>query len=325
MLLEATPATTPEAWWTSLVFATDQWATIAALLGFGAKHLQNRDGPALRYLTQAVFPCYLAHQTILVAAVWTIRPLNLPAVVEAPLLIAVTVGGCLAVYEGVRRANLLRPLWGLKPLPGRGVQTAPIRAGASSPLIAIGCILLAGAVYPGFNHATRYLSELGDARAPNPLFFDLGLMSVALGGAAAGMGFVMAVPALGGGRIAGWIVGGCFFAAAVGLICGLVFVYPNPWHNLIQLGLGIQIAPFALLWALWRAEGMRWLRWFLIAALAVMLALTIVTKHILWPALVNSDNVGLWERGYAIVLVCWGGVAAVLIERRLLALARSGG
>jgi len=199
-----------------------------------------------------------------------------------------------------------------------------LRAGASSPLIAVGCILLAWAAYPGFNNATQYLSELGGAKAPHPILFNLSLLAVALGGAAAGIGFAMAVPALGGGRIAGWIVGACFLAAAVGLTCGIVFVYPNPWHNLIQLGLGIQIAPFALLWAIWRTEGMALLRRFLIAAVVVMLILTVLTKHLVWPSLVNSDNVGWWERGYAIVLVGWGGVAAVLIERRLLALARAG-
>jgi len=200
-----------------------------------------------------------------------------------------------------------------------------LRAGASSPLIAIGCILLAWAAYPGFNNATQYLSELGGARAPHPILFNLSLLAVAVGGAAAGAGFAMAVPALGGGRIAGGVVGACFLAAAVGLTCGIVFVYPNPWHNLIQLGLGIQIAPVALLWALWRAEGMALLRRFLIAAVVVMLILTVLTKHLVWPALVNSDNVGWWERGYAIVLVGWGGVAAVLIERRLLALAEATG
>ncbi len=124
MILNATPANAPEPWFTSLVFSADQWTTIAAILGFGALHLQNRDGPLLRYLTQAVFPCYLAHQTILVCAVWVVRPLNLPAFAEAPLLVTVTIGGCFAVYEGVRRINLIRPLWGLKPIPRRTAAVA---------------------------------------------------------------------------------------------------------------------------------------------------------------------------------------------------------
>lgn len=196
-----------------------------------------------------------------------------------------------------------------------------LKAGAASPLIAIGCILLAAATYPGFNSATQYLSELGGGRAPYPVIFNAGLFAVALGGASVGIGFILAVPALGGGCIAGWIVCACYLATAVGLICGALIPYPNPWHNLIQLGLGIQIAPFALLWALWRVDGVRLLRRFLIAAILVMVVLTVLTKHLLWPELVNSDNVGWWERAYAIVLVGWGGVAAILIERRLIGLA----
>jgi len=198
-----------------------------------------------------------------------------------------------------------------------------LRAGAASPLIAIGCMLLAWAAYPGFNSATQYLSELGGPKAPHPIFFNMGLIAVGIGGAIAGLGFAIAVPALGGARWAGGLVALCFFAAAVGLIAGLVFPWPDPRHNLIQLGLGIQIAPLALLWALRRAGGLSGLRRFLAVAAGIMLVLTVLTKHLVWPNLVNGDNVGWWERVYAIVLVSWGGVAAFLIERRLIALAEA--
>ena len=128
MVLSSVPETTPEPWWTSLGFAADQWASIAAILGFGAKHLSNRDGPVLRYLTQAVFPCYLAHQTILVAAMWMMRGTDLPAPVEVTALLSVTIGGCLLAYEGVRRVSLLRPLFGLKPLPKLRLERPSIPA-----------------------------------------------------------------------------------------------------------------------------------------------------------------------------------------------------
>ena len=96
------------------VFALDQWAVIVAILGFASHHLRNATTPALRYLNEAVFPCYLAHQTLLVLAVWIIRPYRLPAPIEVASLIAVTFGGSLAIYEAVRRVPPIRPLWGLK-------------------------------------------------------------------------------------------------------------------------------------------------------------------------------------------------------------------
>ncbi|MBS0331546.1 MAG: acyltransferase family protein [Proteobacteria bacterium] len=98
------------------VFALDQWAAIVAILGFARRWLAGRQSRALRYLNDAVFPCYLAHQTVLVVAVWLIRPARLPAPVEWLILVAVTFGVSLGVYEIVRRIPLARPLWGLKPI-----------------------------------------------------------------------------------------------------------------------------------------------------------------------------------------------------------------
>lgn len=101
----------------SLVYAANQWLTIAAILGYGSVWLRKADGPALRYLTDAVFPCYLVHQTLLVIAVYVVKPWNLAALPEAALLLTVTLGGSLVVYEIVRRTGPMRPLWGLKRHP----------------------------------------------------------------------------------------------------------------------------------------------------------------------------------------------------------------
>ncbi len=100
----------------NMVYAANQWLTIAAILGFGSAYLRRADGPVLRYLTDAVFPCYLAHQTLLVIAIYLMKPWGLPAIPEALLLVTITLGGSFAVYEIVRRISPIRPLWGLKPL-----------------------------------------------------------------------------------------------------------------------------------------------------------------------------------------------------------------
>ena len=99
----------------NLVFAIDQWAVISAILGFGSLYLRRADSRVLRYLSDAVFTCYLAHQTILVVAVWLIGPLAWPAPLEAAALTILTIGGSLLIYEIVRRIPLIRPIWGLKP------------------------------------------------------------------------------------------------------------------------------------------------------------------------------------------------------------------
>jgi hypothetical protein len=97
-----------------IVFGINQWAAIAAVLGFARRYL-NHDNAARRYLTTAIFPVYILHQTIIVVLAHALKPVNLLPAVEGPLLILVTAAGCLVGYEIIRRSALLRPLFGLAP------------------------------------------------------------------------------------------------------------------------------------------------------------------------------------------------------------------
>jgi glucans biosynthesis protein C len=104
-----------------MVRALDQWCSILAILGFGRLWL-NHDGPARRYLTDAIFPFYIVHQTAIVVYAHNLQPFNLPVVIEAVVLIAATIATCFVSYEIVRRISFLRPLFGLK-LPQRMSKT----------------------------------------------------------------------------------------------------------------------------------------------------------------------------------------------------------
>lgn len=97
-----------------VVYAADQWAFIAAILGFGARHL-TRGGPVLRYLTIGVFPFYIAHQTILVVAGHHLAKLGLPLGAEVVVLLTVTALGCWLTYEIARRIGWFGLLLGVKP------------------------------------------------------------------------------------------------------------------------------------------------------------------------------------------------------------------
>jgi hypothetical protein len=70
-----------------------------------------------RYLTDAIFPFYIVHQTAIVVVGHHLAPLGLPAPVEAGLIILATAASCLMAYEIARRVGWLRPLFGLKALP----------------------------------------------------------------------------------------------------------------------------------------------------------------------------------------------------------------
>ncbi|KDP93687.1 hypothetical protein ER13_17120, partial [Brevundimonas sp. EAKA] len=318
----------------AMVYGLDQWATIVAILGFGSRHLRSRGGPVLKYLTEATFPLYLAHQTILVAAVWIIRPARLPVGLEALSLLLITFAGSFAVFEVVKRIPAIRPLWGLKPLDGRPwpVDLAALRRptaryhrrrrllaiGVAAPLLALTVVAAAIAAYPGFDNATQYLSELGGATAPAPIIFNGGVFVAGVMAALAGIGFGLAVYALTEKRIAAAVIAVVFVLAGAGMSASTLYPWPDPRHMIINLALGIQLAPVLLLWGLASRRDVPRLKIFLAATFVIMAILTVVTKHLVFPGTVNDDNVGWWERAYAIVLVCWVGIAAWVLDRKLL-------
>ncbi len=307
----------------AIVFGIDQWAVIAAILGYGSRYLRQASGPALRYLVDATFTLYLAHQTVLVVAVWFIRPANLPAPLEATALVGITFGVSLLIYEIVKRIPLIRPLWGLKPLPDTIVRPRYARrrrlliVGMAAPLLALVAVLIGVATYPGFDHARQYLSELGGASAPLPLIFNGGVFIAGLMCMAAGVGFGLAIHGLTERWIVASLTSLVFILAGIGLAVSSLYPWPDPRHMAINLGLGIQIAPLLLLWGLWSHVDLRRLKIFLFVTFVAMAILTVFTHHMVLPGTVNPANVGWWERAYAIILVGWVGIAAFVLERRL--------
>jgi hypothetical protein len=97
-----------------LAYGCYQWFCIVAVLGFARRWL-NRDSAARRYLTDAVFPYYIVHQTAIILIAHGLRGLGLPASIEASIVISSTLASCAVTYEIVRRISVLRPLFGLKP------------------------------------------------------------------------------------------------------------------------------------------------------------------------------------------------------------------
>lgn len=93
--------------------AAHMWGAIVALLALARLKL-DRDSPARRYLTEAIFPYYIAHQTIIVLVGHALTPMALGPVVEFAIILPATIVGCALTYELAQRVSVLGPLLGLK-------------------------------------------------------------------------------------------------------------------------------------------------------------------------------------------------------------------
>ena len=94
------------------VYAVCAWSAIVSACGFAHRHL-DREGPARRYLTEAVFPVYILHQTLIVSIAHLIKPAKIAPATEGLVLVVLTLCISFGAFELVRRTALLRPLFGL--------------------------------------------------------------------------------------------------------------------------------------------------------------------------------------------------------------------
>jgi peptidoglycan/LPS O-acetylase OafA/YrhL len=70
------------------------------------------------YANEAVLPCYLLHEPVIVATAWLIVRWHVPILGKYLLLVVLSLAGTLVVYEAlIRRFRLIRPLFGMRPDP----------------------------------------------------------------------------------------------------------------------------------------------------------------------------------------------------------------
>jgi len=99
--------------WARLAAEAVAWWAIVAALGFAHRHL-NRPWPWLGWARESVYPWYVLHQTLIVAALMGLMPLDLGPVAEPLGVLALKVLGCWALNDGlIRRVGLLRACFGL--------------------------------------------------------------------------------------------------------------------------------------------------------------------------------------------------------------------
>lgn len=114
------------------LFRISQWAWVLAALGAGHRWL-NRDGPVLRYASEAVYPFYILHLPIATLIAFFVVQTSLHPTLKYTAIVVLAVGLTLAVYElAIRRVNLLRLCFGLKLRR----PAAPLVAETDLPVVA---------------------------------------------------------------------------------------------------------------------------------------------------------------------------------------------
>ncbi len=100
------------------IYGLSSWCWILAIWGFGMQHL-NFSTPSLRYANSAVLPFYVMHQTVLLVVGYFVVGWAVPDLLKFGVISFSSFVLILIVYEFVvRRSNLPRVLFGMKPLRG---------------------------------------------------------------------------------------------------------------------------------------------------------------------------------------------------------------
>jgi glucan biosynthesis protein C len=115
-----------------LVMALDRAAMAGMLWGMALVMLRlgdtllNHDHPWRAKLSEAIFPCYILHQTVIVLTAWWLLPAQLPPLLAFGIVLGATAGSCWLLYRLGGQLFWLRPLIGLsstKPKLGRRAKT----------------------------------------------------------------------------------------------------------------------------------------------------------------------------------------------------------
>jgi glucans biosynthesis protein C len=115
----------------ALVATVFTWLALMTFLGYGRRYLSFCN-PLLRWARDASYPIYILHQTVIIAiGYWVIQQPWNPWTKYAAVLLG-TMAICVVLYEGIRRFNLTRLLFGMKgALKGRkdpGSPPSPVAA-----------------------------------------------------------------------------------------------------------------------------------------------------------------------------------------------------
>ncbi|BAY66873.1 hypothetical protein NIES22_70170 (plasmid) [Calothrix brevissima NIES-22] len=94
----------------------NSWCWVMTLVGLGQKYLSFNNG-ILQYASQAAYPFYLLHQTVLVSIAFYVVQWNLGILEKFSIISTASIFITIALYKLlIKRLNISRFLFGLKPI-----------------------------------------------------------------------------------------------------------------------------------------------------------------------------------------------------------------
>jgi len=103
------------------------WFFILALLAYG-RRLLNFTNRFLKYFAERAYPIYILHQTVLVAIAFFVVQWSIGAGAKYAIIVALSFAGTILAYDIlVRRTNITRFLFGMKPRTKKVGNTIPIK------------------------------------------------------------------------------------------------------------------------------------------------------------------------------------------------------
>lgn len=96
-----------------IIYSLDRVFWVATVLAMGFRLLNYRT-KKLNYCSEAVYPYYILHQTVIIVAGFELSRFNLGPIFEPIIVLLITFCVCAISFEIIRRVELLRPLFGLK-------------------------------------------------------------------------------------------------------------------------------------------------------------------------------------------------------------------
>jgi peptidoglycan/LPS O-acetylase OafA/YrhL len=94
----------------------NSWFWVVALLGLGRRYL-NFNNSLLQYASEAAYPLYILHQTIIVAIAFYVVRWNISISEKFFVISTASLVATIVLYDLlVKRINVVRFLFGLKPI-----------------------------------------------------------------------------------------------------------------------------------------------------------------------------------------------------------------